>query len=345
MRRLVVLLVVVMALMIIAGASAQEGEVCTLSDKLTVCGYLQARFAGGDNVEEDFVLRRAFLNVIAKPSERSGLVLTLATFDPNPPDHSSDDIFVYNLFADYQLNDQWSVRFGQVPTYFGLEAWQGSSDRTALERAAITQSGAAAGTGADLRGFYWFGASDRGVWFKRTGTGSEPDIHLGVCNGQGRASDYDNNKNYSIDLKWTADWGTYGASWFTGDYGVFDAATGTWNETTRRAFDVYGRIHTGPWAFQGEYATGKLLGSSRNGWYLQAERTMEGKPYTPYVKYEEFTNKLSPHNDTYDAIHGGVAWDLDAKNQVTVQLSDARIRTGGVRVKDASFGVQWQTSF
>ena len=346
MVRLAVPLMVVLTLTALSAVCAVAGEVTTGSEKLSFNGFLQGRFAGGDNVEEDFALRQAFLNIIATPTERSGLVLTLATFDPNPPDHKSDDIIVFNLFAEYQISDEWSVRIGQVPTYFGLETWQGSADRVALERAAILEKARPYTAGADLNGFWWASPSDRGVWFRRAGGGgSAPDIYLGVCNGQFRASDYNNKKNYSVDLKWTADWGQYGLSWFTGDYGVFDAETSTWTETTRRACDVYGRVNTGPWAFQAEFATGKLLGSSRNGWDLQAERNMPGKPYMPFAKYEEFTNKLSPHNDTYDAIHAGLVWDVDARNELTFQITDARIHTGGSRVKDTSFGLSWQTRF
>ena len=343
MRTLIPLMVLAMVFSIVACATAQKGEVCSLSDKLTICGYSQMRYDGGDQLgpnddPEDFTLRRAFLNIIANPNERCMIVLTLATFDPNPPGHASDDLVVYNLFMDYKLNDVYSARFGQVPTYFGLEAWQGSSERVALERAAILQSGPGA------LGFYYAGATDRGIWVKRAGEGSAPDMYFGVCNGQGRNSDYDSNKNYSIDLKWKRDWGIFGVSWFDGTLGPTGAAINPAVETDRSAIDAYIKYRTPGWDFQAEYADGELLGADRDGWYVQVCKVKEGRSWVPYLKYETY-DADAPANVEYDALHGGVAWQVDDHNELTVQVSDVDLDNATGSFDAVKFGVSWQMSF
>jgi hypothetical protein len=343
MRTWVPLMVLVMVFSIMAYAGAQKGEVCSLSDKLTICGYGQMRYDGGDKLPagaddpEDFTLRQAYLNVIANPNERCTFVLTLATFDPNPPQNSPDDIIVYNLFMDYKLNDVYSVRFGQVPTYFGLEAWQGSSERVALERAAILQSGPGA------LGFYFASASDRGIWLKRTGEGNSPDVYFGICNGQSMDRDYDSNKNYSIDLKWDRDWGMFGVSWLDGTLGPSPLASDPAVETDRKAIDAYVKYRTTGWDLQAEYADGKLLGADRDGWYVQVCKIMEGKTWKPYLKYEEY-NADAPGTASdveYDALHGGVEWQVDNHNELTVQVSDVDLGSDDA----VKFGVSWQMSF
>ena len=349
MRTLVPLMVLVMVFSIVAYAGAQKGEVTTLSDKLIITGYSQMRYDGGDQLgpnddPEDFTLRRAYINVIANPNERCMFVLTLGTFDPNPPNHTSDDIFVYNLFMDYGITETYSVRFGQAPTYFGLEAWQGSNERVALERAAILEGG------PNALGFYYAGAPDRGLWVKRAGEGNSPDAYFGVCNGQGMNADYDSNKNYSIDLKWNRDWGLFGVSWFDGTFGVYHPAVppaaAWWEDTDRSAIDAYVKYRSGDWDLQAEYADGKLLGADRDGWYIQICQVKEGRNWMPYLKYEDYnadfpTMPGAPADIDYDALHGGVAWQVDGHNELTVQVSDVDLNTHDA----VKFGVSWQMSF
>lgn len=343
MRTLVPLMVLVMLLTIVAYAGAQEGAICSPSDKMTICGFLQARYSGSDSTVEDFSLRQMYVNLMGKVNENAGFVLTLATFDPNPPGHASDDIVVFNLFGTYKFTDEWSVLLGQVPTFFGLEAWQSSSQRLALERAAICEKGRT-GVAADLFGFYFAHPSDRGLWVKRTGTEGQPDVYVGMCNGQFADTDADSNKNVSLDVKWTRDWGMAGVSWLDGDLKWPNDATGTWND--RKAVDVYAKYLYRTWNLQGEWADGKMLGTDRDGWYLQVSRVVEGKNYIPFVKYEEFNNVAAGVTMAeYDAIHAGVALQLDDKNQITFQITDADVTNGSTTTDDFSFGASWQTSF
>lgn len=346
MKRLVPFMLVAM-LLALASAAGADGS---WADKVKVNGYAQLRYAGGDEpIVDDFAVRRAFANIIGTPNDRTMFVLSLAIFDPMPPGNQQDDILVYNLFADYKIDDVWSVRFGQVPTYFGLEAWQSSSDRLALERARILQGGGA----ADTCGFYFNGASDRGLWLKYTGKDSAPDAYFGICNGQFRSGDTAaaDGKNISIDLKWDLDWGKFGLSWFDGDY---DDGTGA--VTDRSAWDAYVKWTGKTVDFQAEYADGKLLGRDRDGWYAQL--AFVGSPdYMPFLKYEEYnsdSNLLGGSGSSYEAIHAGVALQLDAANELTLQISDTESEMYGYATSEQmsssssdtfEYALSWQTSF
>ncbi len=335
MKTFVPLMIAVLAFMVLASASAQEGEVCSISDKMTICGYSQLRFEGGDSTTEDFSARRTFLTIAAGVNDRTGFVLSLAHFD-SMPTGQNDDIIVYNLFCDYKINDEWSARFGQVPTYFGLEGWESSNDRLALERAMITQG---SGAGNNMSGFYFNGASDRGLWLKRAGNGNTPDIYLGACNGQFRNGDSDaaGGLNYSVDLKWDQSWGICGLSWFDGEYdnGVISS--------DRSAIDAYVRANLEGFQVQGEWADGEMLGGDRDGWYIQVSQPRDDRNWTPFVKYEEFNADATVLQTSmdYDALHGGVAIQMDDNNELTLQLTDADINSSD----DFSYAASWQVSF
>ncbi len=340
MKKLVPFMLVAM-LLAIAGAAGAQGS---WADKVKVNGYAQVRYAGGDDMVDDFALRQAYFNIIGTPNDKTMLVLTLASFDPMPPTHASDGVMVYNLFVDYKIDDVWSVRFGQVPTYFGLEAWQGSSARLALERARILQGRA----GVDTAGFYWMHASDRGAWLKYAGQGGAPDAYFGIWNGQGPNTDTAaaGGKNVSVDLKWRKDWGTFGLSWFDGKWD-----DGAGNVTDRSAWDAYVQYVGKSFEFQTEYADGKLLGRDRDGWYAQFALT-SNPSYTPFLKYEEYRSNdraVGGEWSRYDAIHAGVALNIDASNELTLQVSDQKAKSGvgssETRSDAFQYGISWQTCF
>ncbi len=342
MNKFIVPMIVVLAFVIAACASAQGDW----ADRVSMSGYLQFRYDGGDRLPttqdefEDFSLRRAFFNLAASAGDRTNVVLTLASFDRLEDvaalGYTSDDLIIYNLFVDYNINDQWSARFGQVPTYFGLEAWQQSCDRLALERAMILEGDWGANNAS---GFYFLGPSDRGLWLKRAGEENQPDIYLGVYNGQGRASDVDSSKNYSVDLKWEREWGIAGLSWFDG------ALTGPAGKNSRHAVDAYVKFIRSPWDVQAEWADGRMFGSDRDGWYIQVAKVREDKTWIPYLKYEEFSSDGAGGLD-YDAIRAGVAWQLDDNNEVTLEVADVDYTPAGGATQEAvKFGLSWQVGF
>jgi len=89
-----------------------------------------------------------------------------------------------------------------------------------------------------------------------------------------------------------------------------------------------------------------MLGSDRDGWYIQVAKVQEAKDWTPYLKYEEF-NSAGPGTPLdYEAIHAGVAWQLDSNNEVTLQVSDIDYRPGaGPTTEAVKFGLSWQAGF
>ncbi|MFO7946847.1 MAG: porin [Armatimonadota bacterium] len=330
MRKLAIPLVVLSLLTLAAMACAQDNW----TDDLAINGYFQARYEGDDATEDEFKIRRMFTNLIADLSDDANAVLTFAYFDNYKPGFE-DDIIIYNMFVDYQINDVWSARFGLVPTTFGYEAWQSSQSRIALERARILQGDPGAGS----CGFYFGGASDRGLLLKRAGENGAPDLYFSVANGQFRRSDANSAKNIGIDAKWQRDWGQFGVSWLDGTY--TDAAG---LETDRDAMGAYALFDSGAFNFQAEYADGELRGADRDGWYLQVSKPMADKPWMPYVKYEEYNADTNAGCIAdWSALRGGVVWDLDEANQLTVEIYDTDDDHNDVEV--GGFGVSWQASY
>ena len=102
MKRLVPFMLVAM-LLALASAAGADGS---WADKVKVNGYAQLRYAGGDEpIVDDFAVRRAFANIIGTPNDRTMFVLSLAIVGPMPPGNQQDDMLVYNLFADYKIDD------------------------------------------------------------------------------------------------------------------------------------------------------------------------------------------------------------------------------------------------
>lgn len=329
MRKLALPLIIISLLTLAAMACAQDNW----ADSLSINGYFQARYEGDDAAEDEFNIRRMFTNMIGDLSENANGVLTFAYFDNYKPG-TEDDIIIYNMFVDYQINEQWSTRFGLVPTTFGFEAWQTSQHRIALERARILQ-GDPGNAGC---GFYFGGASDRGIWLKRSGENGEPDAYFHIANGQFRKSDLNSNKNIGLDLKWQRDWGQFGVSWLDGKY------TDASGETDREALDGYVLFNTGEVAIQAEYADGKLRGADRDGWYLQVSKPMADKPWMPYIKYEEYNADTNAGCMTdWSALRGGVAWQIDDANELTVEIWDSDDDATDTEV--GGFGISWQASY
>ena len=66
----------------------------------------------------------------------------------------------------------------------------------------------------------------------------------------------------------------------------------------------------------------------------------------PFLKYETFAADYpaipgAPTDTDYDALHGGVAWQVDGHNELTVQVSDVDLNSDDA----VKFGVSWQMSF
>ncbi|MGD9496994.1 MAG: porin [Armatimonadota bacterium] len=343
MTRLVVCFALAAMLLPICAAVAQEGleEQCWY-DRMCISGYFRVRYMDTDSASESdqFDLRDLYLTVQGDIDKRSRGIITLSRVGPGDP-----NIDLYNLFVDYKIDDQYRVQIGQVPTWFGLEAWEGSSVRLAFERAKILEAGT---------GFFWAGAPDRGVWFRRMPSPDnpyEPMVILGVSNGQFRADDKNDDKNFDLHLKWQQPWGLCGLSFLDGTY--VDAAD---TETDRSAWDAYVRVVpnslAGPVGLQFEFVDGELLGADRDGWYGQAIYDLGNTKDTAYLRYEEFNADVNPANSaSFEGWTLGFSHRVYDSSRITVEYRDGDWeRTGTVdgASGDASedwFGVQWQYGF
>lgn len=311
-------------------------------DKVKINGYFQSRYIHRDWGQDEFLLRRMYINLIVTPNDRTKAVITWARIGPDPMGLTNVDWA--NVFVDYKIDDQFTVRAGQGPDWFGLETAQGSGSRLALARAAVLEGG----QGKPL-GMYFAGPWDRGAWLVRNPTSDDwwdPQVIFGVMNGQFRATDKNSNKTLSVDLKWKPSWGEFGASWldgwWTNDVGL-PGVTGT----TRRSA-VLGYARWDPdwcrFAVQGEYLDGKLLGNNVDGWYTQLEYD-PAPDGTAFVKYEQYDPAHGVPANQYDAWHVGYAHWLDGNNELTLQYTSGENRQVAGSTSRDELALQWQLGF
>ncbi|MFW5866798.1 MAG: porin [Armatimonadota bacterium] len=336
MKRLVVCMVIMTMLASIGVAVAQEGleqEECWY-DRVCMNGYFQFRFVNDDRDGFDnFDFRNGFFTLKGDIDSRTTGIITFARVGPGDP-----NVDLYNAFVDYRLSDRYAIQAGQVPTWFGLEAWEGSSVRLPFERAKILEGGP---------GFFFAGAADRGVWLRRTPEGNEPLAVVGIWNGQFRTDDANDDKNVSIDLKWNHDWGQFGLSWFDGEY--YNPATDLTQD--RGAWDVYVRKFAQPWGFQAEYADGEMFGADMDGYYLQGMYDIQGGgENVAFVRYEEFNQDVNAGNSAeYDGFTIGLRHRVYDSSYVTAQYTsgDWDNVVDGVcdGMAEDLWGLQWQYSY
>ena len=306
------------------------------ADRISLNGYFQTRYEARDFGTDEFVLRRLYVTAVVKANERTTGVITWTRIGPDVQGQSNTDWA--NIFVDYAVNDQWTARIGQAGTWLGLECWEGSAGRLALERAAFL----AGAYGNAPLGMYYAGPWDEGIWLRRNPSGSEPMAIFGVCNGQFRDADATHNKNVSVDLKWNPDWGQFGVSWMDGEL------SGPPGPPVSNRSALLGYVRWSPpdsaLGFQAEYMQGELLGSDIDGWYGQVSYTGLTEGGTAFVKYEEYDPNTGSSGNEYDALHLGYAQHLDANNKVTVQYTNGENKAGCPPTAD-QIAAQWQMGF
>lgn len=307
------------------------------TDKLSISGYWQSRYEARQNTRDEFIMRRMYLNFVGKWNERTNTVLTLSRI----PANNDPNIEFEAAQVNYRFADDWSVTFGQAFNSFGWDTWESSSKRLVFDRWAAGEGVASRPGRAGIRGLWYAGAVDRGVWVTRHARGSEPTVIVGVSNGNYNKGDNDDNKVVSLDLKCKRPNGMqYGASFLTGDYTVDAVAPALPVTQTRQALGLYFHTDPKPWGFQAEWLDGKMFGADVDGWYGQVAYNTGGKG-TPYVRYEQFDQNKDATGDTYMSLRAGYAYQLDKNNEFTLELQDAK--SGSLGYDQA--GVQWQLGF
>ena len=297
-------------------------------DTLKVGGYFQARYEARRGTVDDFLFRRMYITLLATPNSRTtGLVTLRRTGLATDPAIDFEAAQV-----DYKIDNQWTARFGQVMTNWGWDGAESSSKRIPLDRF-VGVEGIAARTGRPgINGMYFRGPSDRGMYIVRNPQRrEEPMVTLGLVNGNFTASDNDNNKTYSVDLKWQKRWGSYGASWMDGKYLYQPPGTPAppMVDTDRQGLNLWAHSDPAPWGFQTEYVKGKLAGNSptktnatnMNGWYGQV--AYNRGTGTPFLRYEILDPDTAATGDTYSGWHIGCAYQPDRNNKLTLEYADA----------------------
>lgn len=323
-------------------------------ENLRINGYVQARFESRDydsmsTERDEFTIRRLYMNLIAPLNNETTFVGTFAGVGPDFRDGANLDF--ENLFIDYTPLPGFSVRFGQGPNFFGLDAAESSSIRIPTERALVAEGNSALG----IRGLYALGPSDRGLWVTYDTRAFSPTKEglravVGVQNGQFQDTDKDDHKNVTVDAEYFTEWGQFGASWMEG----------TWTDTKptpavtsdRDAFGVNLRLFPNKlvrnMGFQAEWLRGDWFGAPREGYYGQASYHFDGHPGVAFARVENFDLNRDVANDDYDAVHLGYTYNVTPQDAVTAEVTLGTLGRGAsVAGEDdtTDICVQWQRLF
>ena len=321
-------------------------------DNILINGYFQARFNAKkyDSTHADFSefnIRRYYMNVIAHANPKTTAV---ATYTGNGPSFRDGNAATWeNMFVEYYPDPEWTLRIGQCPNFFGLDAAESSSVRVTCERALVTEGNYVLG----LNGLYFAGPSDRGAWFVYDMRPDSPSKKQGfrfvgaIYNGQFQATEKNGDKGLEADAEYFDTWGQAGISWVNGKY-TNTAAAGS-PTADRNAIGANVRILPAPfWGFQAEWLDGKWLGTERDGWYAQASFGFNAKQNLAFARYEEFDPNKDVENNSYKALHLGVKHNLTSQDQLTLEgvagkLGNGSVSGGTATTNDLIF--QYQRSF
>jgi hypothetical protein len=242
----------------------------TINPKLDVGGYVQLRYEDDqDSTVNGFLLRRARLSIVGKPTDR---VLVKLEFSGDKGASST----LTDCYVQYFLRGQWtgpSLRLGQMKIPFTPEVMISDADRLCPEPAQWITA-----LFPDTR--------DKGLVVASDLT-KLVSVQVGVFNGTGRAA-LDNNKGKDIvgrvQFK-PVPFVVVGGAVYIGDTYL------PWSNTTfnrnRFAGDV--RLDLGKLCLQGEYVTARDYGVSPMGYSAQASYVVGRN--TAVCRYDVFDAK------------------------------------------------------
>jgi len=345
--------VIIVALLVFAAGmvwAADDAPAAKWYDNITINGYFQTRgvlndYDSNPSAQDEFTLRRLYLNVIGKLDSKTTAVMTFARVGG-----SGTNTDWANMYVDWNFAPQYTFRMGQAGTQMGLDLSESSSVRLTPERAVVMEGNPALG----IIGLYWTGPWDRGAWVMRepdAGVCWQPRVAVGICNGQLRSGELDNGKVFSVDAEWKGTWGQAGVSWMGGKYTVPAG-------TTQANYAVAGGVPAGTYdrnallinarmapiigiGAQAEYATGELFDMDFTGWYGQVSYNFKSHPGVAFARYEEFDPNTDVDGNSYKATHIGYTYNLTALDAVTAEYVIGEL--AGV---DNNCGtLQWQRKF
>lgn len=286
-------------------APAKPGTGRTVSVPLRITGFLQARYEWNEarRPRSDFWLRRARLRLQAEPTPWAAAVLYLES--------AGSGVEALDAYADVKSRQGAFLRGGQFKPPFGIEVPEYPADRLAPEASrAISVL-----FGPTLR--------DRGFMVGREprAGGNGLSAYLGVFNGNGSGRrDNNGTKDLGLRVARTFEWGSLGASGYTGRFTRAVTAGGaTTNVTTakdRYGLDLLARV--GRAELRSEVIAGKDLGASVRGGYLQAAYRLSRPTGYPFVKLDWYDPNRHAGGDYYSRWTLGYAHQLGPNTRVTL---------------------------
>lgn len=338
-------------------------------DTMTVKGYVQARYQArqyDSNLAavDEFMFRRLYLALVAPLSNKSKAVVM---WEGAGPTMNSGAYSTWaDLYADYNVTPNWTIRMGQGPTFFGLDDHEGSSVRPTPERAVAFEGN----SNLKIRGICYLGPWDRGAWAiydtrpKPTAEGWR--AVLGCINGQFREPDVSSGKTWTADVEYYGDWGQAGVSWIDGKHtSTMAGSPAPKFSDDRKAWGLNVRVNPKVnWGFQAEYINGTWASISTatkatdtKGYYGQLSYAFDnsGEPLPDalmfgkmrqmgYVRYERFDpgndGTSNPDFAVYKGIHVGYKYRLTNLDDVTLEFNKGKL--GDKKADDLVFQYQHQ---
>jgi len=296
-------------------------------DQISISGYFQNRYEARQDTVDDFFMRRLYVNLVGRLNDRTTAVVVFGRVGPEDP-----NIDLSCAFVDYQVNDEWMVRVGQVPTNFGWDTAESSSKRLPLERFVGAEGIPTRPGRPGIRGMYFAGPWDRGIYLIRKPVNNAPKIIFGVVNGNFRLSSALSTATSATLMTTTT---RPSASTSSGASPGGSAASVGWTASSDPA----------PTRLTAMRLTSTSTPTPARGASRASTSTAASwvttLTATPFVRYEVFDPNKSASGDTYTGLHIGCAYQLDKHNEITVEWVDA----DQCCTDYGQFGLQWQLAY
>ena len=272
-----------------------------------ITGYMQLRYRG-DNApdgKKEFLVRRVRTNVQGDLSPKTAYRIELQSDAKEKGLGTGSKVQLRTAYIDQKLSQACRLRFGQTVIPFGYELETSVPALWTGERAFFMDR-----LFPDQR--------DIGADFQWVKDKQSPIVNLGLFNGT-LINTSENNSSIDPMARVTIpfsignyDNGSVAISYYDGRNGEGPSAT----DRIRLGGGAEGSY--GPWAFMGEYVTGKDLGADMRGWYAQLGRKIGKTPGTIFAKYDTYDENTNVSGNEFNRWDAGYFYDFDARTRLTL---------------------------
>ena len=272
-------------------------------------GYLQVRYRNDNTTggKDEFLVRRARLMFSGNISPQTAYRVELQADAKEKGGGPGSKVQLRTAYID-QLIGSGRSRFGQAVLPWGYELEASIADIWTGERAFFMDR-----LFPDQR--------DIGLQYRQAFSPTAgPIVDVGVFNGTGiNTSDNNNLKDPLARVKLPFRNGSAAVSYYEGRSDLSPVAK------DGQRYGVGTEYCWGPWAFLGEYVTGKDRGEDINGWYAQLGTKVGDTPSLLFAKYDTYDENTNLSGDTFKRWSYGYFYDLDPRNRLTLVYEDRKV--------------------